>query len=346
MLFTTVTQWLLGKFMLGIQIAQDKFKMFNTKKTAIATALVAAMAASLTACGGEKAAGTTAAPVADNASIRYLDPTLHKMPTREEKKDPSNPYSAEVAGETGSQQCRTPKAFVEVWDSAKKNMESEHKTYGYGKPISESVMKGDWNLSALGDGTGMPPKEVGMTIEEGEVLYQKYCAACHGEFGEGNGHYLPLAGGPNTTKDDGGPMPVKTLFNYWPYATTFFDYARRAMPFFYPNHPDIGDAGYMGITGYVLMMNGYKDPEGNELSSDTFFNSELLMKVNEQVKAKNDVNFFCDQRPDVHNTRCGLNGDKCADEWVGNGKGDIHQYKEALINPVTNLPQYNNNQRH
>lgn len=29
----------------------------------------------------------------------------------------------------------------------------------------------------------------------------------------------------------GGPKPVKTVGSYWPYATTLFDYVRRAMPF-------------------------------------------------------------------------------------------------------------------
>jgi cytochrome c len=307
------------------------------------------MTLGLAGCGND----STSANSNDIESVQYLNPELNKMATRAEKKDPSNPYSAEVAGnntlvEDGkSRKCSTPKAFVDVWAKYDQELATPATIFGYGKPISEKVMTGDWNLSVLGDGTGLPAEGVGMTILDGGDMYLKYCAACHGEFGEGNGHYLPLAGGPDDVTDNGGPMPVKTLKNYWPSGITFFDYARRAMPFFYPNHPDIGDAGYMGIAGYIMMMNGYKDAEGNELNEDTFFDSKQLRAVDAQVKAKNGVRFFCDDRPSEHNTRCGLPGGKaCSDEWIGDGKGDIHKYREALTNPLTNLPQYNNNQRH
>ena len=320
--------------------------MFNSKKTMIAGLVALAAGATLTGCN-ETAPKASAAEASDVSRIAYLDPAIHgdKFGTREEKRNnPDHPYSSEVAGETGSDQCRTPSGFTEVWDSAEKHMNSAHSTFGYGQPISESAITGDWRLSALGDGTNLPPEGVGDTIARGEELFQMYCAACHGEFAEGNGHYLPLAGGPTDMTDNGGPMPVKTISNYWPYAISWFDYARRAMPFFQPNHPDIGDAGYLAITGWVAYTGGYTTIDGQEIDEDTFFDSKLLVKLNEEVKAKNNVNYFCDPRPEVHNVRCGLNGDKCPDAVVGNGKGEI-KFKEALINPVTGLPQYNTNQR-
>ncbi len=302
--------------------------MFNTKLAAIAILSLVAFASTI---------GTAAA----EESIGYLHPSKN-TDTRVQKQNPNNPYSAEVTGVKGSDECRIPPAFTEVHESANRNLNSDYTAYGYGTPVSEEAIK-PIDISVLGNGDGLPDKSIGMTIVDGEELYLKYCGQCHGEFGEGNGHYLPLAGGPTDISDDGGPAPVKTISNYWPYATTMFDYIRRAMPFFKPNHPDIGDAGYMGITGYILLAAGYTEGKDWALDSDTFFNSELLMKMNDDIN--NRYGFFCDPRPEAHNIRCGLNGKTCPDHLVGNGKGDIHAYTKARINPITNQPQYNVNQR-
>jgi hypothetical protein len=47
---------------------------------------------------------------------------------------------------------------------------------------------------------------------------------------------------------------VLTVGSYWPYATTLFDYIRRAMPF---DHPQslTADEVY-AVSGYVLHLNG------------------------------------------------------------------------------------------
>ena len=267
----------------------------------------------------------------------YLHPSKNKD-TRQEKADSNNPYSAEVAGEKHSRQCRVPPAFIEVHQSVKKEWSSGHNSYGFGKPIVEAAIE-PWNIDVLGDGSGLPGPNVGMKIRDGEKLYLKYCSECHGEFGEGNGHYLPLTGGDLNLSDDGGPMPIKTVSNYWPYALTMFDYIRRAMPFFRPNHPDIGDAGYMGITGYILMLAEYTKESGLALDEDTFFNAQLLLEINE--KTRNKDGFFCDPRPEAHNYRCGLDGKECPSQLVGDGKGDINNYTEARINPLTGKLQYN-----
>jgi hypothetical protein len=54
------------------------------------------------------------------------------------------------------------------------------------------------------------------------------CAACHGDKGEGKAN-AQLVGGQIT----GGPV-VKTVGSYWPYATTLFDFTRRAVPWTAP----------------------------------------------------------------------------------------------------------------
>ncbi len=98
------------------------------------------------------------------------------------------------------------------------------------------------------DGEGLPPG--GGTAVQGKEIYDKQCAACHGPAGQG-GSADTLAGeGLSLT----GEWPEKTIGNYWPYATTLFDFNRRAMPM---NAPQTltGDEVY-AVTAYLLFLNG------------------------------------------------------------------------------------------
>jgi cytochrome c len=60
-----------------------------------------------------------------------------------------------------------------------------------------------------------------------------------------------LAGGQGTLATT---KPLKTVGSYWPYATTLFDYIRRAMPLNAPQTLD-SDQTY-AITAFVLKLNG------------------------------------------------------------------------------------------
>jgi cytochrome c len=266
-----------------------------------------------------------------------------------EKMNPDNPYSFEVSdsldgGPHGNMQCKVPEAFVTVHANAQKNYHNDTSfvAYGYGTPIAEKALD-KWKIHVDADGNGLPSLDVGMTVEKGGTMYIQFCAMCHGEFGEGAKGYLPLTEGdplPLVTSDVTASAPVKTIQNYWPYATTLFDYNRRAMPFWTPNMPMIGDAGYMGITGYILQMNGIVlDDEGTEIQDEDFFNAEMLIKANKYLA--NSGNFFCDHRPVIANERCMKD---CPDYMVGNGKGDTTQYKTANRLP-DGTPQYNVHQR-
>jgi cytochrome c len=80
------------------------------------------------------------------------------------------------------------------------------------------------DISVAPDGRGLPPGSG--TVEQGAAVYAAKCQACHGANG---------VGGPNDRLTGGvgslaSPKPVKTVASYWPYATTVFDYTRRAMP--------------------------------------------------------------------------------------------------------------------
>ena len=97
--------------------------------------------------------------------------------------------------------------------------------------------------------SGLPPGRG--TANQGEAVYAAKCQACHGEKG---------AGGPNDTLVGGigslapGKVPVKTVGSYWPYATTLFDYVRRAMPF--PESKSLTDDELYAVSAYILNLNG------------------------------------------------------------------------------------------
>jgi S-disulfanyl-L-cysteine oxidoreductase SoxD len=83
-----------------------------------------------------------------------------------------------------------------------------------------------WDISIGPDGAGLPPGNG--SPQQGEAVYSAKCLPCHGEKGSGKPNDQ-LVGGLGTLTGD--QTPVKTVGSFWPYATTLFDYVRRAMPF-------------------------------------------------------------------------------------------------------------------
>src|SRR5229473_5044923 len=82
-----------------------------------------------------------------------------------------------------------------------------------------------WDISIGPDGVGLPPGSG--TPQQGEAVYAGKCVACHGEKGAGKPNDQ-LVGGQGSLSGD--QAPLKTVGSFWPYATTLFDYIRRAMP--------------------------------------------------------------------------------------------------------------------
>ncbi len=346
--------------------------MFNIKKTILAAGITVAFMGTAFAMSGKpdsndvkpKIEGKYASNYAEIIKAnggKYLDAKVITAILGKEaafgrkglegKLDPANPYSFEVdnsidGGDHGNAQCKVPMAFTEVHESVAKHFTNDASfvANGFGKPIAEEALV-KWNISVDGDGNGLPDNSVGMTVEEGGKVYIQFCAMCHGEFGEGAKGYLALAVDESlVSSDPSDPAPMKSVGNYWPYASTLFDYIRRTMPFWSPNASYIGDKGYMGIAGYIMQSNYVpigldKDGEPIELADDDFYNAELLMKQNAFMK--NQGNFFCDHRPVVHNERCMKN---CAPAVVGDGTGNIEDYVEARKLP-DGTPQYNVRQR-
>lgn len=91
-----------------------------------------------------------------------------------------------------------------------------------------------WNIDVNGSGVGLPPGRG--TYARGAALFAERCAACHGARGEGIPPFPKLIG---REPREGFPFGrdaryAKTIGNYWPYATTVYDYINRAMPFTAP----------------------------------------------------------------------------------------------------------------
>jgi S-disulfanyl-L-cysteine oxidoreductase SoxD len=114
-----------------------------------------------------------------------------------------------------------------------------------GHPIGEADLA-NWNISILPDGSGLPPG--GGTPAQGAPIYAQKCASCHGEGGRGGVNAAVVGGAPVRALDS-----VKTIANFWPYATTLFDFIRRAMPYQQPR--SLTDDEVYALTAYLLAAN-------------------------------------------------------------------------------------------
>ncbi len=116
---------------------------------------------------------------------------------------------------------------------------------GLGKPITAAEMAA-WDINILPDGSGLPPGSG--TPAQGARIYAEKCAACHGENGKGGPNSALVGGAPLTSMET-----VKTIANFWPYATTIFDYVRRAMPWQQPK--TLTNDEVYALTAYLLALN-------------------------------------------------------------------------------------------
>lgn len=150
-----------------------------------------------------------------------------------------------------------------------------------GKPASEDKIKAV-NLTVMPDGRGLPDGKG--TVAAGKDLFKNKCAVCHNDHGEGrDNQYPPLVGGVGTINTS---KPIKTVGSYWPYATTVFDYIRRAMPYDQPGtlKPD----EIYSAVAFILNANGIIG-ENDEMNETTL----------PKVKMPNRDGFISDARPDV-----------------------------------------------
>lgn len=102
-------------------------------------------------------------------------------------------------------------------------------SYGIGRPATAAEITA-WDIDVNPAGEGLPPGKG--TAAEGAELFAAKCAACHGADGEGLAAAPALVG---REPREGFPFGqslrfTRTVGNYWPYATTVYDYINRTMP--------------------------------------------------------------------------------------------------------------------
>jgi S-disulfanyl-L-cysteine oxidoreductase SoxD len=160
--------------------------------------------------------------------------------------------------------------------------------FDFGGPASaEDIAK--VAIAIRPDGEGLPAGKGDYAT--GKKVYETSCTACHGEDLQGvaglpnmpSGQALRLIGGRGTlaTKN-----PVMTVESYWPYATTLFDYVRRAMPFQAPGSLTADEV--YSVSAYILA-------EANVVDKTTVLDAQSLPRV----QMPNREGFIPDPRPEL-----------------------------------------------
>jgi len=125
--------------------------------------------------------------------------------------------------------------------------------FGFGRAATAAEVAA-LDLDVSPDGKGLPPGRG--SVIEGEALYTAQCAVCHGATGiEGPwdrlvGDSVPGFG----FGDDPSLSGRRAIGNYWPWATTIFDYVRRSMPHNLPG--TLSDRDVYAVTAWLLWKNG------------------------------------------------------------------------------------------
>lgn len=155
--------------------------------------------------------------------------------------------------------------------------------YGFGAAPNPQDLAKYFSIPA--DGAGLPSGSG--TPAAGAKVFADNCAACHGDKGQGN----PakgiggdrLLGGRGTLASN---APIKTVESYWPYATTLFDYVKRAMPFNAPG--SLSDSDVYAVVAYILS-------EAKIIKPTDTMNATTLPKV----MMPNRDGFIPDARPEL-----------------------------------------------
>ena len=123
--------------------------------------------------------------------------------------------------------------------------------FGLGRPATPDEIR-RLDIDVTPDGHGLPDGRG--TITEGAVIYAARCAACHGKQGEG-------ATADRLVATDAGqdfafgrdPSLARAIGNYWPYATTLYDYIARSMPLAQPGSLTANEV--YGVVAFLLAQN-------------------------------------------------------------------------------------------
>src|SRR3990172_1098591 len=135
--------------------------------------------------------------------------------------------------------------------------------FGFGRTPSADEIR-LWDIDIMPDGRQLPPGRG--TAEQGQAIYTAKCSSCHGAEGQGGtndrlvGAFKPVI---NFATD---LQAVRTIGNYWPYATTLYDYIYRAMPHTTPG--TLSPDEVYALVAYLLYRNDVID-QNTEMNADS-----------------------------------------------------------------------------
>jgi cytochrome c len=159
-----------------------------------------------------------------------------------------------------------PLALALLTSCAATNEEAATPRYGFGRSVDAPEIA-LWDSDVTPDGRGLPPGQGRSSAGAG--VYQLKCAACHGSEGQGGPNDRLVAPYEPGINHSLGTVP-RSIGNYWPYATTLFDYVRRAMPHNAPG--SLSDQEVYDLTAWLLYRNGVID-------ADTLMSQQSLPQV-------------------------------------------------------------------
>ena len=162
----------------------------------------------------------------------------------------------------------------------KVNPKAYNENIHYGRAATPNEIKA-WDIDVRYDWQGLP--EGKGTASEGDELFEKHCAMCHGDMGTGGKGYPKLTGGDITTltnqlvhPEDGDEPPEKSIGAYWPYASTLWWYVKTGMPF--PHPMSLSNDEVYSIVAYLLQVEEIQI-DGKDIDDDQVIDKKTLMKV-------------------------------------------------------------------
>lgn len=125
------------------------------------------------------------------------------------------------------------------------------KPLGIGRAATADEIK-KLDIDVMPDGRGLPAGSG--TVSEGATIYATKCASCHGKTGEGASFERLVATDAGKNFDFATNAKLaRAVGNYWPYATTLYDYTYRAMPFMQPGTLTANET--YSLVAYILALN-------------------------------------------------------------------------------------------
>jgi S-disulfanyl-L-cysteine oxidoreductase SoxD len=119
-------------------------------------------------------------------------------------------------------------ALVSAWSLALGAQSKAPDRFGIGRAATPDEIAAR-DIDIMPDGHGLPPGRG--TPSQGAAVYAAKCARCHGATGREGPNDVLVGREPRQgfgfSRD---PKLTRTIGNYWPHASTVFDYVRRAMP--------------------------------------------------------------------------------------------------------------------